>query len=50
MLQNLVLDKDEQEFFNRPGQLHHYVQTDSFISHDGMMWRLRLEPCELENK
>lgn len=49
VLQNLVLDKREQDFFNKPGELHHYIETGNFITHNDMMWRIRLDPGELEN-
>lgn len=43
MLHNLVTDK-EDSFFNGFEGTQHFIQTESFISHDGMMWRFRLEP------
>ena len=42
VLLNLVTDK-ENNFFNDFDETQHYIQTESFISHDGMMWRIRLE-------
>jgi hypothetical protein len=49
VLLNLVTDK-ENNFFNDFDGIQHYIQTESFISHDGMMWRIRLESPKMISK